>query len=130
MEKRAVPYALRLSALVTFALGLGLVSGIVAGPPFTTLHLVFAVITVVLALVVLGPQLRRSFAAGLGAWFPLIPLVLGLLWYSGLAIRLIGRAGFVVILIHAVFGIIAIGLIEMGIARARRAGALERAREL
>ena len=116
-----MPHALRLAALLTLLLGLG---GIAVNrlrvPPFSTVHLILGVITVVLALVVLGPELRAGFGGSVGAWFALIPLVIGLLWWRGVWAELLGRIAFVALIVHALFGLAAIGLIEMGLARRKR----------
>jgi hypothetical protein len=116
-----LPHALRLSALVTFVLGLAMIAEIVPrASPFTHVHLLFGILTAVLAIVVLGPELRHGFGGGVAAWFPLLPLVLGLLWYLGVVQQALGASAFVGLILHALLGIAAVGLIEMGLARRKR----------
>jgi hypothetical protein len=116
-----VPHALRLCALVTLVLGLAMIAMIVPRvSPYTVIHLIFGVLTALLALIVLGPELRRSLGSGVGAWFALLPLALGLLWYGGVIQRAIGRGSFVVLIVHALLGLAAVALIEMGLASRKR----------
>lgn len=116
-----MPYALRLCALVTIVLGLAMIAMIVPRvSPYTVIHLIFGVLTALLALIVLGPELRRGFADGVGAWFALLPLALGLLWYGRVIQQAVGRGAFVALIIHALLGLAAVALIEMGLARRKR----------
>src|SRR5215210_2136884 len=81
-----MPMVLRIVALLTLLLGailalqlLGVlqVSGLV-----NMFHMLLGLATVILALVALGSAMRDGMR-GAGAWFPIVPLVMGLLYYSG-----------------------------------------------
>ena len=83
-----------------------------------SLHLVLGIVSAIVAIVVLRPFPQSgadtmTIVAGL---FPLVPLIIGLAMEYG------GFKGDVpVAAIHAVLGIVAVGLIEMVVARRRRA---------
>jgi hypothetical protein len=113
-----MPMALRIVALLTLLLGavlalqlLGVlrVSGLV-----NMFHMLLGIATVILALVALAGALRDGAWRGIGAWFPIVPLVMGMLYYSG-AVTLPAW-----IWLHALAGLLAVGFIEMAIARRRR----------
>ena len=119
--------ALRILAIATFFIGLGLLTGtIIGGGLWRWLHLLFGGGTVVVAIVVLGPWARQAATAGtmgrIAWWSPLVALALGLvllgsrlgLWSSGAE-----RATFITA--HAIVGVVVIGLIEMALGRMRRA---------
>ena len=119
--------ALRILAIATFFIGLGLLTGtIIGGDLWRWLHLLFGGGTVVVAIVVLGPWARQAATAGtmgrIAWWSPLVALALGLvllgsrlgLWSSGAE-----RATFITA--HAIVGVVVIGLIEMALGRMRRA---------
>jgi len=112
--------ALRIVALLTLLLGavlalqlLGvvLVSGLV-----NMFHLLLGIATVILAFAALSSALRDGAWRGIGAWFAVVPLVMGLLYYTNV-IRLP-----VWIWLHVLMGLLAIGFIEMAFARRRRLG--------
>ena len=119
--------ALRILAIATFFIGLGLLTGtIIGGDLWRWLHLLFGGGTVVVAIVVLGPWARQAAIAGtmgrIAWWSPLVALALGLvllgsrlgLWSSGAE-----RATFITA--HAIVGVVVIGLIEMALGQMRRA---------
>ena len=119
--------ALRILAIATFFIGLGLLTGtIIGGDLWRWLHLLFGGGTVVVAIVVLGPWARQAATAGtmgrIAWWSPLVALALGLvllgsrlgLWSSGAE-----RATFITA--HAIVGVVVIGLIEMALGQMRRA---------
>ncbi|MAG37318.1 MAG: hypothetical protein CL878_13875 [Dehalococcoidia bacterium] len=119
---------LRIVAIATFFLGLGLLTGNVGGAMWRWLHVLFGLGTVVLAAVELGPFVGRAARAGTRAlggpariawWWSLIPLVLGIALYFGLWSS--GQGRMAVVAAHVIAGIAAVGLIEMALGRARRA---------
>ena len=112
-----MPIALRISAYITFIIGLGMLARIIDPVPiWGNIHAVFAIATVVLAFVVFGPLLRRGIGKGLPAWFLLIPLALGLwIWTRNYPLPYEAITG-----IHGLLGLIAIGLMEMGLGKMRR----------
>ena len=114
---------LRLCAYLTFALGFGLLSGALSGDlfrPGRLAHLALGLATTILAFYVLGPLLRGGAVAGLAAWFPILPLAIGLLWFAGVLQSTLGPASIFVIFFHALLGLMAVGLIEVQIGRRRR----------
>ena len=122
-----LPIALRILAIATFFIGLGLFTGtIIGGDLWRWIHLLFGGGTVVVAIVVLGPWARQAATAGtmgrIAWWSPLVALALGLvllgsrlgLWSSGAE-----RATFITA--HVIVGVVVIGLIEMALGKIRRA---------
>ncbi len=110
---------LRIAAYLTFLLGIGLLGRLLGMYSLSgmvdMLHMLLGIATAILALVVLGNTIRQDGIRGIAAWFPLLPLALGILWYTSM------NGVMALIAIHAVLGLTAIGLIEMHLARRKRA---------
>ena len=101
---------LRIVAIATFFLGLGLLTGEVGGISWQWLHLFAGLGTVALAAISLGPWTRRSAGApSLGGvariswWWPLIPFCIGLTLFLGLWSG--GQVRMLVIAAHVVAGV-------------------------
>ena len=116
--------ALRIVALATFFVGLGMFAGTIEGSLWRWLHLLGGLATVILAGVTLGPRAGAAIASALRGplrwawWWPVLPFAIGLtiflrLWTDQLFMP--------ALLLHILLGIAAIGLIEAALGRARRA---------
>lgn len=108
---------LRLSAYATFLIGLAMFANwIPRADPATTAHLLLGVLTALLALVVVatGPGPRRGLRM-VGRYWPLLTAAVGLTLYFRLAPA-------IVVMIHAVMGILAVAFLELALSRKARAG--------
>ena len=110
-------WALRGAFLLQALLGLGLARilfGQATSEPERLSHLVLGAVAALLAIVVLSPARGDSGIVAVARWFPLLPLAVGLLFYFGLVPR-------DVLYLHILLGVAAVALVEMSIARRRRA---------
>jgi hypothetical protein len=113
-----VIWALRIAFLLQALLGLGLARlllGRAPADPERNAHLALGVIAALLALVVLRPSEGDDGRVAAARFFPLLPVIVGLLFRTGLV------PGLWIVYLHIALGIVAVGLIEMAIARRRRA---------
>jgi hypothetical protein len=113
-----VIWALRIAFLLQALLGLGLARlllGQAPSEPERNAHLVLGAVAALLALLVLSPGQGDDGLVTTARFFPLMPLIVGLL------IRIGTAPGLSIIYVHIVLGIVAVGLVEMAIARRRRA---------
>jgi len=83
--------------------------------PLLRAGLVLLSIAALLALVVLSPRPGDHGLVSTARFFPLLPLVVGLL------IRIGTAPGLSIIYVHIALGVVAVALVEMAIARRRRA---------
>ena len=117
---------LRIVALATFFLGLGLLTGNVSGELWRGLHLLFGVGIVILAILVLGPWVRGAATAGIMGriawWSPLVAIALGLLMSRFVPVSsLVDFNPEVIRNAHIIAGVAVVGLIGMALGRMRRA---------
>jgi hypothetical protein len=113
-----VTWALRIAFLLQALLGLGLARllfGQAPAEPERNAHLVVGAVAALLALVVLSPRTGDDGLVSTARFFPLLPLVVGLL------IRIGTAPGLSIIYVHIALGVVAVALVEMAIARRRRA---------
>ena len=83
------------------------------------LHVLIGIVAAGLAIVTLKPVTPGDTFSSMARFFPLLPLLLGLLiWPRGG-----GMASAPLVIVHVLLGIAAIGLVEASIARRRRAAA-------
>ena len=111
-------WALRVAFLLQALLGLGLARlllGQAPAEPEINAHLVLGAVAALLAIVVLSPSPGDDGVVATARFFPLLPLIVGLL------IRIGTAPGLLIIYVHIALGIAAVGLIETAIARRRRA---------
>ena len=115
-------WALRGAFILQALLGLGLSRGLLGMRPLGVpsgegdLHMLVGIVAAVLALVVLRPVEGDDGMVSLARVFPMVPLAFGLL------IRFGGVTGIEFVFVHVLLGVAAVGLVEMAIARRRRAG--------
>ncbi|HEY3110837.1 MAG TPA: hypothetical protein VGL23_18915 [Chloroflexota bacterium] len=116
-------WALRISFWLQALLGIGLSRAFLGMRPLGVasregdLHVLVGIIAAALAILVLRPTGPDDTFTGMARFFPLLPLLLGLLiWPRGG-----GMAGLPLVLVHVLLGLAAIGLVEASIARRRRA---------
>lgn len=111
-------WLLRGAFLLQALLGLGLTRllfGQAPGDPERNAHLVLGLIAAILALVVLRPVDGDDGVVAVARFFPLLPVVVGLLFRLGIV------PGLWIIYLHILLGVAAVGLVEMALARRRRA---------
>jgi hypothetical protein len=118
-----VLWALRISFWLQALLGIGLSRAFVSMRPLGIasgegdLHVLVGIVAAALAIVVLKPTGAGDTFTSMARFFPLLPLALGLvIWPRGG-----GMATPPLVLVHALLGIAAIGLVEASVARRRRA---------
>jgi hypothetical protein len=118
-----VIWALRISFWLQALLGLGLSRAFVGMRPLGVasgegdLHVLVGIVSAALAIVVLRPTGRGDTFGSMARFFPLLPLLLGLLiWPRGLAM-----ASVPLVIVHVLLGLAAVGLVEAAAARQRRA---------
>ena len=113
-------WALRSAFIIQALLGLGLSRAFLGMRPLGVpsgegdMHMLVGLIAAVLALVVIKPAPGDTLAS-MARFFPILPLVFGL------AIRFAGVGGAPFVLVHVLLGVAAVGLVEVSIARQRRA---------
>jgi hypothetical protein len=108
--------ALRVCAYATFLVGLAMFASWIPRDELTrNIHLVLGLATALLALAVVptGPGPRRA-ARVLGRFWPLLTAAVGLTLYVHLAPA-------IVVMVHAVMGILAVLFLELALSRKARA---------
>jgi hypothetical protein len=119
-----VIWALRIAFLLQALLGIGLSRAFLGMRPLGVpsgegdLHMLVGLIAAGLAIVALKPAPGDTLGS-MARFFPLLPLLFGL------AIRFGGMDGAPFVLVHIGLGVVAIGLVEITIARQRRAAKAE-----
>jgi hypothetical protein len=115
-------WALRIAFWLQALLGIGLSRAFVGMRPLGVpspegdLHVLVGIVAAALAIIVLRPTGPDDTFTSLARFFPLLPLLLGLLiWPRGG-----GMASTSLVIVHILLGIAAIGLVEASIARRRR----------
>jgi hypothetical protein len=118
-----VIWALRIAFWLQALLGLGLSRAFAGMRPLGVpsgegdLHVLVGLVAAALAIVVLRPTGPGDTFTSMARFFPLLPLLLGLLiWPRGG-----GMASVPLVIVHILLGIAAIGLVEASVARRRRA---------
>lgn len=108
---------LRLALYFQLLLGLGRMFGYVTHQGLWELHLGIGALIVVLAIGALRPipRLTNPGPRAAARWFPLLPMAVGLAMYFGMI------GGRPVVMLHALLGVITIGLVEVAAGRQRRA---------
>ena len=118
-------WALRITFWLQLLLGLGLSRGLAGMRPLGApsgegdLHMLVGLIGAILAIVVLKPVSPEDTFSSMARFFPVLPLLLGLLiWPRGG-----GMASVPIVIVHVLLGIAAVGLVEAAVARRKRLGA-------
>lgn len=109
---------LRLILYVQFLMGLGRLFGYITQQSIWELHIGLGALIVILSIFAFRPipQLRDPGPRTAARWFPILPMAVGLAMYGGVI------GGRTAVMIHALLGVISIGLAEAAAARQRRAG--------